>query len=233
MLVKLFDANELIASVKIENMSLIEKIKSLESELFVAREQLNRTSTSKLDNMLNVQKPTYDKTRLGFFQSVSTSVVHPTKFILASSIPTPEVKMPKEEILATMKIRVDLNESKPKKPNHFGSKKQHKPQWFCHFCDGAGHTCPNCFKLQASKQATKQKVSMPKAQNPMVLIHELVKALNLYANVGVDHQSNLSRNSNSKFASKKVWMQKTQIFVKLCTCDCVLINVAIQRLCFL
>ena len=76
-------------------------------------------------------------------------------------------------------------------------------------------------------------MSVPKAQDPMVLIHELVKALNLYANVGVDHQSNLSRNSNSKFASKKVWMQKTQIFVKLCTCDCVLINVAIQRLCFL
>ena len=65
-------------------------------------------------------------------------------------------------------------------------------------------------KLQASKQATKQKVSVPKAQDPMALIHELVKALNLYANARVDHQSNLSRNSNSKFALKKVWMQKTQ-----------------------
>ena len=31
LLVKLFDANELINSVKIENMSLIEKVKSLES----------------------------------------------------------------------------------------------------------------------------------------------------------------------------------------------------------
>ena len=44
----------------------------------------------------------------------------------------------------------------------------------------------------------------------MTLIHELVNALNRYANAGVDHQSNLSRNSNSKFASKRVWMQKTQ-----------------------
>ena len=34
--------------VKIENMFLIEKVKSLESELLVAREQLDRTSTSKL-----------------------------------------------------------------------------------------------------------------------------------------------------------------------------------------
>jgi len=55
-LVKLFGANELITIVKIENMSLNEKVKSLESKLCVAREQLNRTYTSKLDNMLNVPK---------------------------------------------------------------------------------------------------------------------------------------------------------------------------------
>ena len=63
LLVKLFDANELITTVKIENMSLIKEVKSLESELSVAREQLDRTYSSKLDNMLSVQKSTYDKTR--------------------------------------------------------------------------------------------------------------------------------------------------------------------------
>ena len=77
MLVKLFDANELITSVKIENMSLIEKVKSLESKLSIAKEQLDRTSTSKLDNMLNVQKSTSDKTGLRFVESVSASVVCP------------------------------------------------------------------------------------------------------------------------------------------------------------
>ena len=35
-------------------MSLVEKVRSLEFELFVTRKQLDRTSTSKLDNMLNV-----------------------------------------------------------------------------------------------------------------------------------------------------------------------------------
>ena len=40
----------------------------------------------------------------------------------------------------------------------------------------------------------------------MTLIHELAKALSLYANLGVIHQSHLSRNANSKSASKKVWM---------------------------
>ena len=38
MLLKLFDANELLNSVKIENMSLLEKVKSLELESSVARE---------------------------------------------------------------------------------------------------------------------------------------------------------------------------------------------------
>ena len=207
LLVKLFDANELITSIKIENMSLIEKVKSLESKLSIARKQLDRTFTSKLDNMLNDQKSSFDKIALGFVESVSSSVVHPPKFVLATSISTLEVRIPKEETLATRKIRVDLSESKPKKLNHLESKKQHKPQWFCRFCGEVGHTCPNCFKLQASKQATKQKVSMPKAQDPMSLIHELVKALNLYANTRADFKSSSSRNSNLKFASKRVWMQ--------------------------
>ena len=34
----------------------------------------------------------------------------------------------------------------------------------------------NCFKLQAAKRANKPKVPMPQAQDPMVLIGELVKA---------------------------------------------------------
>ena len=150
LLVKLFDANELITSIKIENMSLIEKVKSLEFELFVAREQLDRTSTSKLDYMLNVPKSFSGKTRLGFVKSVSTFVVHPPNFVPTTSISTLEIKVPKEEIQATRRIKVDLSESKPKKPNHLRSKTQHKPQWFCHFCGGAGDTRPNYFKLQAS-----------------------------------------------------------------------------------
>ena len=38
LLLKLFDANELLNSVKIENMFLLEKVKSFELELFVTRE---------------------------------------------------------------------------------------------------------------------------------------------------------------------------------------------------
>ena len=71
-----------------------------------------------------------------------------------------------------------------------------------------GTLAQTTFKLHAIKQAIKIKVSMPKAQDALTLIHELVKASSLYANTRVDQQSHVSRNSNFKSASKKVWMQK-------------------------
>jgi len=65
--------------------------------------------------------------------------------------------------------------------------------------------------LQASKQATKQKVPVPKAQDPMTLIQELVKALSRFANSVVDLQSNPSKNSNSLSTSMKMWIQKAHL----------------------
>ena len=47
-------------------------------------------------------------------------------------------------------------------------------------------------------------------QDPMVLIGELVKALNLYSNPGVGNHSHVNKNSNARGASKKFWMQKAQ-----------------------
>ena len=55
-----------------------------------------------------------------------------------------------------------------------------------------------------------QKVHVPQAQDPMVLIGELVKALNLYINPRVVYHSNMNNNSNAKVTSKKFWMQKAQ-----------------------
>ena len=51
---------------------------------------------------------------------------------------------------------------------------------------------------------------MPQAQDPMVLIGELVKVLSLYFNPRVGHHSNVNNNSNARVASKKFWMQKAQ-----------------------
>ena len=106
--------------------------------------------------MLHVQKSIFDKTCLGFVESGSTTIVNPPKSVPATSSsnvhPTlSKVKVHKDVVPASKRTKVDLSESKPKNPNQFGSKKNYKPQWFCHFCGGARQTRPNCFKLQALK----------------------------------------------------------------------------------
>ena len=74
------------------------------------------------------------------------------------------------------------------------------------------HIClnTNYFKLQVAKRANKPKVPLPQVQDPMVLIGELVKALNIYTNPGVAHHSNMNNNSNARVASKRFWIQKAQ-----------------------
>ena len=80
LLVKLFDANELLNNVKIENMLLLDKVKSLEFDLSVAR-----SASSKLDQLLGVQKSHSDKSSLGFVESISMSAPHSTHFVPSSS----------------------------------------------------------------------------------------------------------------------------------------------------
>ena len=80
LLVKLFDANKLLNNVKTENMLLLDKVKSLELDLSVAK-----SASSKLDQMLSVQKSPSDKSGLGFVESISVSAPHSTNFVLSSS----------------------------------------------------------------------------------------------------------------------------------------------------
>ena len=82
--------------------------------------------------------------------------------------------------------------------------------WVCHFCGKTGQIRLNCFNSQVVKQANKLKIPVPQAQDPMVLIDELVKVLNLYTNPGVAHHSNINNNSNAEVAFKKFWTQKAQ-----------------------
>ena len=127
---------------------------------------------------------------------------HSTNFVPSSEPPVSEVVKP-ADVTPPRKIRVDLQESKPKTPNPPKDKVHDRPAWVCHFCGKSRHIRPNCFKLQAAKWANKLKVPVPQAQDPMVLIGELVKALNLYSNPGVVQHSNINNNSNARVASKK------------------------------
>ena len=85
LLLKLFDANELLDKVKTENMLLLDKVKNLELELFVAREQTNRSASSKLDHMLSIQKYLLEKTGIGFEDSITVSKTHSINFLLLLS----------------------------------------------------------------------------------------------------------------------------------------------------
>ena len=73
---KLFDANEFLDKVKTKNMLFLDKVKNLELELPVAREQINRFASSKLEHMLSIQKSPLDKTGLGFEDSISVPKNH-------------------------------------------------------------------------------------------------------------------------------------------------------------
>ena len=128
LLVKLFDTNELLNNVKTENMLLFDKVKNLEHELFVAREQSNRSASSKLNHMLSVQKSPSDKTGLGFVESINVSAPNSTIFVPSSSSEPPVSEVVKPlEVTPPRKIRVDLKESKPKQPTLSKDKSHDKP----------------------------------------------------------------------------------------------------------
>ena len=98
---------------------------------------------------------------------------HSTNFVSFSEPPVSEI-VKQIEVTPPRKIRVDLQDSKPKTPNPPKDKMHDRPAWVCHFCGKSRHICPNCFKLQVAKQENKPKVPVPQAQDPMVLIGELV-----------------------------------------------------------
>ena len=135
LLVKLFDANEFLNKVKTEKMLLLDKVKSLELDLSIAR-----SASSKLDQLLGVQKSASDKYGLGFVESISVSAPHSTYFVPSSSsepsvseIVSETVKPLVSEVIKPIevspskKIRVDLKESKPKQPTLFKDKSHDKP----------------------------------------------------------------------------------------------------------
>ena len=139
---------------------------------------------------------------MGFEDSISMPKTHSTNFVSSFKPLVSEIVKP-AEVTPPRKTRVDLKESKLKNPTIPKDKKHDRPLWVCHFWGRTRHSHPNCFKLQAAKQANKPKVSVPQAQDPMVLIGELVKALNLYSNLGVDQHSNMNNNSNARISSRK------------------------------
>ena len=73
MLIKIDEITRLVETLVVENTSLEEKVKNLEVELSQARTQIERMSSAKLNEVLSTQKPSFDKTSLGYAVSSSPS----------------------------------------------------------------------------------------------------------------------------------------------------------------
>ena len=147
-------------------MLLLDKVKSLELDLSIAR-----SASFKLDQLVGVQKSHSDKSGIGFVESISVSAPYSTHFVPSSSsgpsvseVVSETVKPPVSEVVkpievpSSRKIRVDLKESKPKVSTLSKDKVHGRLAWMCHFCGKSGHIRPNCYKLQAAKRANKSKV---------------------------------------------------------------------------
>ena len=79
---KFDEANQTIRALRFENNFLAKKTKKLEVELFQVRTQLERTSSAKLDEMLNFQKSAFDRISLGYnFSSPSIASTSTTVFV--------------------------------------------------------------------------------------------------------------------------------------------------------
>ena len=149
---KFDEANQTIGVLRFENNFLAEKTKKLEAKLFQVRTQLERTSSAKLDEMLNLQKSAFDRTGLGYdFSSPSIASTSTTVFVPpANNVETKNNDVKNElasenvdngkSILGTSpKLdKKDVKNSRAKKGNT--QKPKQKKQHFCHHCGATRHT---------------------------------------------------------------------------------------------
>ena len=83
---KFEEANQTIGALRFENNFLAEKTKKLEAKLFQVRVQLERTSSTKLNEMLSLQKSTSNRISLGYdFSSPSIASTSATIFVPLSN----------------------------------------------------------------------------------------------------------------------------------------------------
>ena len=134
------------------NNFLTEKTKKLEAKLFQVRTQLERTSSAKIDEMLNFQKSALDRTGLGYdFSSPNIASSNTTVFVsLANNVNSKNNDV--KTVLASENIYKDksilgappkLEEVVTKNPRTKKGntqKPKQKKQHLCHRCGATGHT---------------------------------------------------------------------------------------------
>ena len=153
-------------------------------------------SSAKLDEVLSAQKPSSDKTGLGYAISsgLSSSMASRSRTVFV-----PQSKKGDKG----MKFKIDLNNSKSFIRPHV-----------CHHCGIAGHIRLNCFKLYSQKQISKR--SQVSFQGPTPLFGVLLKALNFSTQFQENSNSSMSFSRHTRtcaFSSSQpkthaMWVRK-------------------------
>ena len=128
-------------------MNAYSKIKFLKLEVIQANVKVEHITTKKLNSVLSSQKPSMDKTGLGYTSEGSSSgkLRREMKFVLAKDVEKHKIEIlivEKKDIRPKLKAK---GKSLPK--NQRGPQVKH----FYHPFGIQGHTRPNCFKLMLSK----------------------------------------------------------------------------------
>ena len=191
------EANQTIGTLRFENNFLAEKTKKLEVELFQVRAQLERISSAKLDEMLNIQKSASDQTGLGYdLSSFNIASISTTIFVPHSNNVEIENNIVKNE-LASENIdngksilgappKQDKKEDKNPRGKKANSQKlKQKKQHLCHHYGAASHTRPNCYKWLATQQSNSMIASVNQNQfsYSFALFGDLLKTLMFLSNL--------------------------------------------------
>ena len=149
LLVKLDETSRLFETFVVENTLLDEKVKNLKIELSQARTQIEKMSSAKLDEVLSAQRPSSNKTSLGYvdFSGPSSSTASGLKTIVVPQF---------EKVDKGKKSIIDMSNSKSFVRPHSRKSSNSKTTHVCHRCGVPGHACPNCFKLYSHMQVSKK-----------------------------------------------------------------------------
>ncbi|MDM1359824.1 hypothetical protein HX014_18815, partial [Myroides marinus] len=221
---KFDEANQTIGALRFENNFLAEKTKKLEAELFQVRAQLERTSSAKLDEMLGNQKPSSDRTGLGYGISFSnTASTSNTVFVPPANnteIENIDVKtelasenLDKGKSILGAPPKQDKKDAKnPRAKKANSQKPKQKKQHLCHYCGAAGHTRPNCYKWLATQQSNGMIVSgsQSQLQSSLAPLGDLLKALMFLSNLNGLNSSPSPpvQGFNQRKGSSKMWKKK-------------------------
>ena len=222
--IKFDEANQTIRALRFENNFFAEKTKKLEAELFQVRAQLERTSSAKLDKMLNLQKSTSDRTGLGYgfsssnIDSTSTTVfVPPTNNV---EIENSDVKtdlasenLDKGKSILGAPPKQDKKKAKNPRAKMANSQKpKQKKQHLCHHCEDADYTQPNCYKWLATQQSNGMiaSESQNQLQSSFAPLRNLLKALIFLSNLnGLNSSSSPPvQGFNQRKNSFRMWKEK-------------------------